>query len=954
MKTEGDLTQTKSSLWLKKAMGLTCAETPFHWQLELLRQMVNGTIHRSIDIPTGLGKTAVMAIWLVARMLGGNLPRRLVYVVDRRAVVDQATEVAEKLRQCVEQNPEMRHALGLNNRSLPISTLRGQHVDNREWLEDPSIPAIIIGTVDMIGSRLLFEGYGISRKMRPYHAGILGADSLVVLDEAHLVPPFEKLLEDIADNAAQYRPDETTLQGIVPPFRFISLSATGRIKTDNVFSLQSDDLKPDSAVRRRIDASKQLTFLQIKDTLKLEVALAEEAWNMIEGGNASHRVIVYCNERKIAEAVHNHLMKLTKGDKKKGLMDTQVELELFVGSRRVRERNAAANRLRELGFIAGSDHEHRTPAILIATSAGEVGVDLDADHMVSDLVSWERMIQRLGRVNRRGNGRARIRVVISEKPASHQPKFTVQEVPKEELEDQAVGINKKDEREEQAVTGPQETPTDMLKKPFELLPCLEHGYDVSLGALWELKQRAISEPEIECIIKNAISVAPLRPALSRALVDAWSMTSLKEHSGRPRIHPWLRGWQEERPQTSIAWRVHLPVRWGENTVKAEQIEAFFEAAPIQTSEILETETYRVVDWMLSRAKAFRNKATPTERQSDQPAVFALSAAGDLLGLLSVRDLFSEEGENARSKRIKEQLNSLLSEAVCVVDSRLGGLSAEGLLNSTTDEIAKTIDGPGPWFDDNGTGPPASSNPSPPAVRFRIREMEAGQASFPDADWRERLRFPTRIATDGEPVTELVIEKWRYDAATEEDRSASKLQILDEHHDFTARRIRELSERFGLPSPYPEILSMAGIMHDSGKTMVNWQRAANAPRDAIYAKTPGPFNHRLLDGYRHEFGSLIMAESREELAALPDEFRDLVLHLIAAHHGFARPLLSSKGYAGAPPSIMTDKVQETALRFARLQKRWGPWGLAWWEAIFRAADSLASRDIEDSIHDQEDE
>lgn len=57
--------------------------------------------------------------------------------------------------------PDLKTALGLGDRSLPISTLRGQFVDNRDWLADPAAPAIVVGTVDMIGSRLLFMGYGV-------------------------------------------------------------------------------------------------------------------------------------------------------------------------------------------------------------------------------------------------------------------------------------------------------------------------------------------------------------------------------------------------------------------------------------------------------------------------------------------------------------------------------------------------------------------------------------------------------------------------------------------------------------------------------------------------------------------------------------------------------------------------------------------------------------------------
>jgi CRISPR-associated endonuclease/helicase Cas3 len=39
------------------------------------------------------------------------------------------------------------------------------------------------------------------------------------------------------------------------------------------------------------------------------------------------------------------------------------------------------------------------------------------------------------------------------------------------------------------------------------------------------------------------------------------------------------------------------------------------------------------------------------------------------------------------------------------------------------------------------------------------------------------------------------------------------------------------------------------------------------------------------------------------------------------------------------------ARDVALRFSRLQKRWGPWGLAWWEALLRSADQQASREDE---------
>src|SRR4029077_5038728 len=114
---------------------------PFPWQERLFREFVAGRIPSALDLPTGLGKTSVMALLLIARGLSddadpSSLPRRLVYVVDRRAVVDQASAEAEKIRRGLKQSGLDLKRLGLGNVELPISTLRGQHIDNRDWLAD--------------------------------------------------------------------------------------------------------------------------------------------------------------------------------------------------------------------------------------------------------------------------------------------------------------------------------------------------------------------------------------------------------------------------------------------------------------------------------------------------------------------------------------------------------------------------------------------------------------------------------------------------------------------------------------------------------------------------------------------------------------------------------------------------------------------------------------------------
>jgi CRISPR-associated endonuclease/helicase Cas3 len=966
----------KGQEWLKKALGLGEGETPFPWQMELLRRFCQGEHVSSLDIPTGLGKTSVMAIWLVARALKAeNLPRRLVYVVDRRAVVDQATEVAESLRKWVEADACVACALGLNGRSLPISTLRGQYVDNREWLEDPSSPAIIVGTVDMVGSRLLFSGYGVSRRMRPYHAGLLGVDTLVVLDESHLVPAFEELLRQIEKGTDLFGPKNGALRNLIPPFKLLSLSATGRTQGNSVLRLTEEDCKHD-VVRKRLNARKSLEIRLLDEKTKLEDALANHAWTLAGNGRTAVRVLVYADSRDVARKAKEAVEKLAKGNKKQGKPEVKIETELFVGGRRVLEREGAKKRLEELGFLAGSKVERTCPVFLFATSAGEVGVELDADHMVCDLVAWERMVQRLGRVNRRGDGDGRIIVVVEEGLLS--------EVELREAKDRGDKLSEKqkeilklfDKRRDANAAGEKLKDSDAKKlkndakklKNYEaqvaqyraLLEVAREGGSLSPKSLLKLRE---CQP-LASAFRMATTPEPLRPALTRPLIDAWAMTSLEKHTGRPDdIQPWLRGWiEDDPPQTRVVWRKYLPVRTEGRPPSRKEIEAFFEAAPPHLSEILETETYRVVDWITARAKYVReeqkqkqeqeqgqeqeqeqgqeNNNVPPLRNEDVVA-FALGPDGGLREYFTLAKLVSlkekgdkEEKSEKEKKDEKKKFFGRLAGATLILDARLGGLK-DGLLDDKESTLPQTADDDKNW-------------PGGDVIGFRIRSIEASTVVQRDRDWRERFRFAAALTWEGEATRWLIVQKRRGDAATEEDRSVTNPQLLDEHQKWTEVRARRLATALGLDDKLANVLTLAACFHDEGKRAKRWQQAFHAPGDGgVYAKTEGPINYQLLDGYRHELGSLLRIGNNEQIQKLfqklSEEDRDLVLHLITAHHGFARPVIGTRGCEDAPPSALEEKAAEIALRFARLQTRWGPWGLAWLEALLRAADQQASRD-----------
>jgi CRISPR-associated endonuclease/helicase Cas3 len=147
-------------------------------------------------------------------------------VVDRRIVVDGAYRRALALREKLRSSDapilrvaaERLAALGAcDDDPLRVARLRGGVPFEPDWVRTPSQPAMVISTVDQVGSRLLFRGYGVSSRMWPLHAGLLGRDTLFLIDEAHLSQPFR-------DTLAMLR-RQMSAPGEVPP-RPVFMSAT--------------------------------------------------------------------------------------------------------------------------------------------------------------------------------------------------------------------------------------------------------------------------------------------------------------------------------------------------------------------------------------------------------------------------------------------------------------------------------------------------------------------------------------------------------------------------------------------------------------------------------------------------------------------------------------------------------------------------------------------------------
>ena len=184
-----------SALRFRDAICALHGRAPYEWQERAVVELADSGWWRSLRAPTGAGKTSLIDCWLHALAVAGpdRLGRRLVWVVDRLSVVDQVYAYAEATVAALTRAdapaplPELADALrSIGGGSVPRAVLWRGGLDDESAIAmrdrlDPAAVAVVVSTVDQLGSRLLFRGYGLGIGSRALHAGLLGLDTTVVL-----------------------------------------------------------------------------------------------------------------------------------------------------------------------------------------------------------------------------------------------------------------------------------------------------------------------------------------------------------------------------------------------------------------------------------------------------------------------------------------------------------------------------------------------------------------------------------------------------------------------------------------------------------------------------------------------------------------------------------------------------------------------------------------------------
>ena len=359
-----------------------------------------------IDIPTGFGKTgAVVLAWLWNRVLKqrDDWPRRLVYCLPMRTLVEQT-------RQNVHQ---WLHNLDLVNK-VGVHVLMGGE-DAADWDIHPERDAVLVGTQDMLLSRALNRGYGMSRYRWPVHFGLLNNDCLWVMDEVQLMGPGLWTSAQLdwmrSDRFKSLKSCATWWMSATIRPEFLATLDRKNAKLPKLSPLQLREHDLAHAIlqaRRPCEIWKAPTTKNKRNKASVSNPQASFAQALASAVVDEHRAeslsLVVCNTVSGAQKIYAAVKSTYEGADEVVLLTSRFRPEdRERNQRKLLDFEAARKRTGKESSISASG------LICVSTQVIEAGVDVSARRLWSEVAPWPSIIQRFGRLNRdsRLNGDAR-------------------------------------------------------------------------------------------------------------------------------------------------------------------------------------------------------------------------------------------------------------------------------------------------------------------------------------------------------------------------------------------------------------------------------------------------------------------------------------------------------------------------------------------------------------------
>ncbi len=981
---------------------------PFDWQNRLLRQIVSERAWpRVLNLPTGSGKTTCIDIALFALALDASTPskerwcpRRIAMVVDRRVVVDQAAERGRKLLGALTGSivPEViavREALvslaGPDEEPLGVFTLRGGIPKDDGWARTPDQPLVIASTVDQIGSRLLIQGYGVSSGMRPVHAGLAGNDMFILLDEVHLSQPFKQTLERLGRLRERY-----STNGLPQRFQFSFLSATPGDADGTRFELSPSELAPHSVLGPRLYAKKPTRIVEVSGREILAKRIASEAKNLTEKHDVVAAVV---NRVDTALLVYREL---------KETMIEVADVILLTGRMRPLDRDdmlAAYKPLITAGMRTRSGAEGKL--VVVGTQCIEAGADFDFDAMVTESASFDSLRQRFGRVDRLGEykdeeGNSKAEGVIVHDEAAEIPKRDKTGKPVRKG-GQVVMVNG-DPIYADTIT----KTVKWLKTHRDKAKSKKHKESQSssgAGQTIDFGSRSLLDATEELL-----SPKESAPTLLPAYLDLWSQTAPTPFTV-PEPSLFLHGSRRGPEDVQVIWRADLDDAKLQSELLSGLVAAVMAVRP-SSLEAISLPFVAARRWLAQTARVIEgvadleaNGETQDNKDPNPDGRRALRWRGDkseIVGVSQVRpgDTLIVPSSYGGIDTTSGCFDPSATEEIPDLAERASLMGRGRPLLRLHPRILLGLDLSLDREDSNAARLELAVRASDLSgwKRLWAQRLVKGRKAFfvpiesgEDSGWLvisgERVKaqeLRNALGARGSSDQASIEEGTETTTEDEDSPYVGSEVTLGDHTKHVEDRVRGYARRLGFADDIAGDLALAAWLHDIGKAdwrfqcMLRGGSQITFYRDEgrILAKSGIPSGSKAerqkaqrLSGYpqgtRHEVQSVAMMEAVIEEVASKAHDLDLVMHLVASHHGHCRPFapavedpqpidISLKNYESTTFGTLcfgtvtsAHKLYQLdstlADRFWSLIARYGWLELCWLETILRLADHRASED-----------